>query len=205
MSENMLIGYYSCLVANHMVYILQMALWVFVPALVHLREVGREDTTCSTWQKLEVSKWHQRTPGLSAGGAEAFESHKSLGHLHRAASFITCPTTRPGCTPGKGDGGKKKVLCTHGHCLHSSAWQVLFPLLRLIQAWSFLAFQKAGFAKYNLNTILLFYSSWSTKEMRSLGILSLPVLGLPDTSLVPATAEDTGLLWTHNGELYCMA
>lgn len=66
MSKNMLILYYSCLVASHMVYILHVALWVFGPALVHLRKVRREDTTCSTWQKLEVSKWHQMTPGLPA-------------------------------------------------------------------------------------------------------------------------------------------
>ena len=89
---------------------LHVALGVFGPALVHIREVRRDNTTCSTWQKLEVSKWHQMTPGLSAGGAETLESRRSLGHLCRAASFITCPTARLGCTPGKGDEGKEKSL-----------------------------------------------------------------------------------------------
>lgn len=112
----------------------------------------------------------------------------------------------PHCPPWKGDGGTKKVLCTHGRCLHSFAWRVLFPLLRLIYVWSFLDFQKAVFAKYHINIIILFYSSWSTKEMqRCSGIVPLPLRGLLDTSSVPATAEDTGLLWTCDGELQRMA
>lgn len=41
-SKSTLIGYYSYLVANHMVYTPHVALRVFGPALVHLREVRRE-------------------------------------------------------------------------------------------------------------------------------------------------------------------
>lgn len=123
-SKNMLTGCYSCLVANHMVYILDVALWVFGPALVHPRGVRREDKSCSTWQKLEVSKWHQVTAGMCAGGAEVPESHEHLGHLHKAVSFITCPTACPGCTPPRqGDSNKKKkpyapmdTVCTHLYC-----------------------------------------------------------------------------------------
>lgn len=59
MSKNMPIGYYSCLAANHMVYISYVALQVFGPALLHLRKVRREGTTCSTCLKLEVCKWYQ--------------------------------------------------------------------------------------------------------------------------------------------------
>lgn len=72
-SKNMLIVCCSCLVANHMVYILNVALWVFGPALVHPRGVRRADTFCSTWQKLEVSKWQQVTAGMSSGGADVPE------------------------------------------------------------------------------------------------------------------------------------
>lgn len=66
-------------------------------------------------------------------------------------------------------------------------------------------FQKASFGIYYINTTLLFYSRWATKEMqRCSGTVPLPVLGLPDASLMPAAAEDRGFLWTCDGELYYM-
>lgn len=99
-----------------------------------------------------MSKCLQMTIRLSAGGAGTLESHMSLGHYHRAASLITCPTAYPGCTPEKGDRArKKKGLCTHGYLPAFISMASAFPIsqddLSLV------------FPKFPESMVILIYSS----------------------------------------------
>lgn len=67
----MLIEHYNSMVARQIIYILRLALWVFGPALVHLRAIRREDTNL---QHLAEAGGEQVTDETRAVGIRCWDT-----------------------------------------------------------------------------------------------------------------------------------